>query len=69
VRSGDAQVRKFAFRSRLAFEPPNGTDFCDNYISTTKYTVLSFLPLCLLEQFKASTFSSFPSRTMWSVDD
>jgi hypothetical protein len=59
VRSGDAQVRTFAFRSRQALETPNGAAFCDNYISTTKYSVLSFLPFCLLEQFKAGEIASF----------
>ncbi|ETO37055.1 Phospholipid-transporting ATPase [Reticulomyxa filosa] len=33
-------------------ENEDGTIFCSNYISTTKYTVITFLPLNLFEQFQ-----------------
>ncbi|ETO22660.1 hypothetical protein RFI_14535, partial [Reticulomyxa filosa] len=41
----------FARRAHLEDEEED-TVFCSNYISTTKYTVVTFLPLNLFEQFQ-----------------
>ncbi|CAM9310919.1 unnamed protein product [Heterosigma akashiwo] len=49
VASNDAEFRTVAFDGNPAVRPPV---FCDNSIKTSKYNVLSFLPISLLEQFR-----------------
>jgi hypothetical protein len=43
--------RKFSLPSSQLLDPTTGQPYCDNFVRTAKYTVASFLPIFLRDQF------------------
>ncbi|KAF8095766.1 hypothetical protein N665_0323s0032 [Sinapis alba] len=47
-----SQIGRSGFSRVVYCNQPESADYCDNYVRTTKYTLPSFLPKSLFEQFR-----------------
>ncbi|CAN7050118.1 hypothetical protein BRARA_K00228 [Brassica rapa] len=47
-----SQIGRTGFSRVVYCNQPESADYCDNYVRTTKYTLASFLPKSLFEQFR-----------------